>query len=58
MTDHVDLQNLKTAAVGYPEPLKTLILTAKDSMSKEELLAEFLRWRKLARIQDAEVSQK
>ncbi len=45
----IDLRALKSEAVGFPEPLKTLILTAKDSMSKEEILTEFLKWRKTAR---------
>ena len=45
----LDLRALKSEAISYPEPLRTLILTAKDSMSKEEILAEFLKWRKTAR---------
>lgn len=48
MTD-IDLSALKSEAINYPEPLKTLILTAKDSMSRGEFLQEFLKWRKTAR---------
>ena len=47
-----DLRKLKSAALSYPEPLKTLILTAKDSMSEEEILNEFMRWRKIAKTLD------
>ena len=45
----IDLRNLKSSAISFPEPLKTLILTAKDSMSQEEFITEFLKWRKTAR---------
>ena len=36
----------------YPEPLKTLILTAPDTMTEAELLKEFMKWRQIARIKD------
>ena len=49
----LDLRALKSEAFSYPEPLRMLILTAKDSMSTEELLGEFMRWRKIARTLDA-----
>lgn len=45
----IELKLLKDEAVKLPEPLKTLILTAKDQMSNEEFLVEFLKWRKTAR---------
>lgn len=44
-----DLKSLKSEALKLPEPLRTLILTAKDSMGNEEILAEFMKWRKSAR---------
>lgn len=54
MTDSVDLGPLKSEAIGFPEPLRTLILTAKDRMSKEEFLNEFLKWRKTARAMEGQ----
>lgn len=48
MTDVV-LGKLKDEAIKFPEPLRTLILTAKGTMSQEELTTEFLKWRKVAR---------
>ena len=44
-----DLKSLKSEAIKFPEPLRTLILTAKDSMGNDEILNEFLKWRKTAR---------
>ena len=49
----VDLGKLKSEALSYPEPLRTLILTAKDHMADQELLTEFLGWRKIAKTLDA-----
>lgn len=49
----VDLGKLKSEALSYPEPLRTLILTAKDHMAEQEFLTDFLRWRKIAKTLDA-----
>lgn len=48
----VDLGKLKSEALSYPEPLRTLILTAKDHMADQEFLPEFLGWRKIAKTLD------
>lgn len=51
MTDVV-LGKLKDEAIKFPEPLRTLILTARDRMTEQEFLTEFLRWRKIAKTLD------
>lgn len=54
MSDQIELRSIreiKEYAEKLPEPVKTLILSAKDDMSEEEFLSKFVEWRKLLRMQ-------
>lgn len=49
----IDLKQLKSEAVKFPEPLKSIIEIARNTMSEEEFITFFLNLRKKAREMDA-----
>ena len=49
----INTRSLKEDAAKFPEPLKSLILNAKDEMPQEEFITQFLEWRKISRIKEA-----
>ncbi len=44
------IREIKEFAQRLPDPVKSLILSAKDDMTEDEFLSKFIEWRKLLRI--------
>lgn len=45
-----DIRPLKKAAMNFPEPVKTLILSEPDTMDASEFIGKIGTWEKLLRI--------
>ncbi len=50
MSEGVDIRTIKERALKLEEPLKSLILSEPDSMSKEDYFAKSETWLKLLQI--------
>lgn len=50
MSDKVDIRGIKNKAMKLGEPLKSLILSEPDLMSKEDYFAKSETWLKLLQI--------
>jgi len=47
----IDLQELKSRALTWPEPVKTLVLSEADSVTVDEFLTKLEIWERLLKIQ-------
>lgn len=50
MRQKVDISPIKSAAPRLPEPVRTLILTEKNELTVEELIAKVGDWERLIRM--------
>lgn len=57
MTEQIQFKSIrdfKAYAEKLPEPVRSLILSAKDEMTEDEFLNKFIEWRKLLRMKKGE----
>ncbi len=50
MTD-VDLRKLKSGALSFPEPTRSLILSEPDIIDSKELISKLATWDRLLKMQ-------
>ena len=46
----IDIKPMKEKAIGFPEPIKSLILSEPDNMDSSELIAKLATWERLIRM--------
>lgn len=47
----VNIQSMKAKAIGFPEPLKSLILSEPDQLEASEFIGKLGTWEKLAKME-------
>ena len=47
----INIREVKEYAQRLPDPVRSLILSSRDEMDREEFLTKLLEWRKLLRMQ-------
>ena len=48
----VDIKPLKQKAIGFPEPLKSLILSEPDMIDARDLISKLGTWERLAKLRE------
>jgi hypothetical protein len=47
----VDLKNMKTKALNFPEPVKSLILSEPDMIEAQDFISKMGTWEKLIKME-------